>query len=134
MYKLFKYFLLLFTVLYIPKQLSGQDSLDHKINTTQRISQISKGLEQSYSTKDETSTAKNYEKLATVYSEKEEYTKAEDCLKKALAIYTKLNLRKEKERVGRSLAKTQEQLGKYEDAIKNYDLIKNESKDKRQNK
>lgn len=129
MQKLFTYLLLLFTTLCVPNRMLGQDSIETLKYNSKKISKISREIEQSYNSSDELNTAKNYEKLADVYAEKEEKPKVEEYLKKALAIYTKLNLTADKARVGRNLAKVQELLGKFDEASKNYDLLKKESSD-----
>ena len=66
---------------------------------SKKISKIVRSLEKSYSENDDLGTAKNYENLAKAYSDENEYTKAEDNLKKALQIYTKQNLKDDKARV-----------------------------------
>lgn len=114
-------------MLFCQWQVLAQDSLNSDKIAQEKISKISQELEKSYNTSDELSIAVNYEALAKIFSEKEEYAKAEEYLKKALAIYTKLNLKNDKVRAGRNLAKAQEQQGKNNEAIENYELAKNES-------
>ncbi|MFY9310811.1 MAG: histidine kinase [Bacteroidia bacterium] len=96
---------------------------------SKKISKIVRSLEKSYSENDDLGTAKNYENLAKAYSDENEYTKAEDNLKKALQIYTKQNLKDDKARVSRNLAKVQEKLGKYDDAASSYKMAQDASND-----
>ncbi|WP_158563353.1 tetratricopeptide repeat-containing sensor histidine kinase [Chitinophaga silvatica] len=74
-------------------------------------------------------TAADYEALANELTEKNEYAKAEDYLKKALEIYTRLN-HANTATVTRALAKVQEMQNKIESAIANYQTAANLSKDK----
>ena len=114
-------------MLFCHKHVLAQDSLNSDKITQEKISKISQELEKSFNTNDELSIAINYEALAKIFSEKEQYSKAEEYLKKALTIYTKLSLKNDKVRAGRNLAKAQEQQGKNNEAIGNYELAKNES-------
>ncbi len=107
----------------------AQDSVNYERGNKNKVNSISTKLEKSYRSNDELNIAKNYEELAETYSKQQNYLKAEDCYKKSLTIYTKLKRKEDKARVSRNLAKVQEEQGKVDDAIKNYELAKNESSD-----
>ena len=111
----------------------AQDSVNYERGNKNKVNSISTKLEQSYRSNDELNIAKNYEELAETYSKQQNYLKAEDCYKKSLTIYTKLKRKEDKARVSRNLAKVQEEQGKVDDAIKNYELAKNESSDNTEN-
>jgi two-component system sensor histidine kinase YesM len=108
----------------------AQDSIIYQKSGNKKIGKIYKELEKSYGTNDDLAIAKNYESLAKAYSNEQEYLKAEEYLKKALVIYTKLNQKDDKARINRSLAKTEEKQGNNEEAIKYYEQAKKESNDK----
>ncbi|OFY87929.1 MAG: regulator of cell autolysis [Bacteroidetes bacterium RIFCSPLOWO2_12_FULL_35_15] len=124
------YLFSLFTMLITCQQGVAQDSVDYEMGTNKKVNSISTKLEQSYRSNDEPNIAKNYEELAETFSKQLDYLKAEDYYKKSLAIYTKLKRKEDKARVSRNLAKVQEEQGKTNDAIKNYELAKEESIDK----
>lgn len=95
-----------------------------------KISKAAADLKESLDSNDELKIAKNYEVLAKGFTEKEDFVRAEEYLKKALTSYTKLNLNKDKTRVARSLAKVQESQNKVNAAIKSYEMAGAASKDK----
>jgi len=85
-----------------------------------RVSKAAKALKNSLSNNDDDlHTAANYEALAKELTDKSEYAKAEDYLKKALEIYTRLS-HPDAVTVGRTLAKVQEMQNKIIPAIQNY--------------
>jgi tetratricopeptide (TPR) repeat protein len=95
-----------------------------------RVSKAAKALKNSLSNNDdELHTAVNYEALAKELTDKSEYAKAEDYLKKALEIYTRLN-HPDAVTVGRTLAKVQEMQNKIIPAIQNYQSAGDLAKDK----
>lgn len=95
-----------------------------------KISKAADDLKESLDSNNELKIAKNYETLAKGFSDKQDFAKAEEYLKKALASYTKLNLNSDKTRVARSLAKVQESQNKVNAAIKSYEMAGAASNDK----
>lgn len=95
-----------------------------------KISKAAADLTESLDSNDELKIAKNYEVLAQGFIDKEDFPRAEEYLKKALASYTKLNLSKDKTRVARNLAKVQESQKKVSAAIKSYEIAGATSVDK----
>lgn len=84
------------------------------------VSKAAKELKNSLSREDnDLQTAIHYEALAKELTDKSEYARAEDYLKKALEIYTRLN-HPDAAAAGRALAKVQEMQNKIIPAIKNY--------------
>ncbi|WP_209865272.1 histidine kinase [Chitinophaga sp. OAE865] len=84
------------------------------------VSKAARDLKKSLSRDDnDLQTAIHYEALAKELTDKNEYAKAEDYLKKALEIYTRLN-HQDAAAAGRALAKVQEMQNKIIPAIKNY--------------
>lgn len=97
----------------------AQDSAVSKRGTFP-VSKAAKALKKSLSNNDdELQTAGKYEALAKELTDKSDYAKAEEYLKKALEIYTRLN-HKEAAAAGRALAKVQEMQNKIIPAIQNY--------------
>lgn len=105
----------------------AQDSISSKSNKKKNIKNISSAIQKSYDEKDDANIAKNYEDLALLYIEKEDYKKAEEYYKKAQTIYSKLKEKESYARVSRGLAKIQEEQGKNNEAIQNYDLAQQNS-------
>ncbi|MEV4886386.1 histidine kinase [Chitinophaga ginsengisegetis] len=98
---------------------TAQDSAGGKRGTFP-VSKAAKALRKSLSNNDdELQTAGKYEALAKELTDKSEYAKAEEYLKKALDIYTRLN-HKDAAAAGRALAKVQEMQNKIIPAIQNY--------------
>lgn len=95
-----------------------------------KISKAASDLKESLDSNDELKIAKNYEVLAKGFTDKEDFVRAEEYLKKALASYTKLNLNRDKTRVARNLAKVQESQNKVNAAIKSYEMAGAASADK----
>lgn len=84
------------------------------------VSKAARNLKKSLSRDDnDLQTAIHYEALAKELTDKNEYARAEDYLKKALEIYTRLN-HPDAAAAGRALAKVQEMQNKIIPAIKNY--------------
>ncbi len=113
----------------------AQDTIRYKKkNSKSKIANVSKELQNSLNDNDELNIAKNYEKLAQEFALKNNNSKAEEYLKKALLSYSKLNLVEDKTRVTRQLAKTQESQNKFNDAIKSYEVAGEITKDKSEEK
>lgn len=105
-------------ILFILLCLGGSVAAQKKIGTP--VSKAARNLTKSLSKDDnELQTAADYETLATELIEKKEYGKAEEYLKKALDIYTRLN-HANAAPAARALAKVQEQQNKIATAISNY--------------
>lgn len=108
------------------EMLAQQDSIVPKYKSKKaypvKISKAADDLKESLDSNNELKIAKNYETLAKGFSDKQDFAKAEEYLKKALASYTKLNLNDDRTRVARSLAKVQESQNKVNAAIKSYEM------------
>lgn len=122
--------LILLQILSASPTTMAQDTIVPQKSKSKKIGKLLQSLEKSFSENDEMATAKNYENLAKAYSGEEEYSKAEENLKKALEIYSKKNLKDDKARVSRNLAKVQEKQGKNQEAAANYELAQSASSDK----
>jgi tetratricopeptide (TPR) repeat protein len=95
------------------------------------VSKAAKDLRKSLSSDDdELKTATHYEALAKELTDQNEYAKAEDYLKKALDIYTRLNNKDAAAGAGRALAKVQEMQQKITPAIQNYQSASDLTRDK----
>ena len=92
-----------------------------KISKKPQVSSSAKEVVKSLELNDEEAIAKNYEVLAQKFIDKEELTKGEEYLKKAVASYTKLKRPDDIARVSRTLAKVQEKQNKTMEAISNYE-------------
>ncbi len=113
----------------------SQDTIrSKKKNSKSKIADVSKALQNSLNDNNELNIARNYEKLAEEFASKNDNFKAEEYLKKALISYSKLNLDDDKTRITRRLAKTQESQSKFDDAIKNYEVAGEITKDKSEEK
>ncbi|SHI36579.1 Histidine kinase [Flavobacterium terrae] len=116
------------------EMVAQQDSIVPKYKSKKaypvKISKAADDLKESLDSNNELKIAKNYETLAKGFSNKQDFAKAEEYLKKALASYTKLNLNSDKTRVARSLAKVQESQNKVNAAIKSYEMAGAASNDK----
>lgn len=75
--------------------------------------------------------AAGYEKLAKELSDKGDYTRAEDYLKRAQKIYETLKDKDKLAHIARELAKVQEAQNNLSDASANYDLAQSTAKDSR---
>ena len=109
-------------LLLLPQEALAQDSI-RKIKS-KKVSKMSKAAEElksSLSENDELKIAASYEKLAEEFKKKGDNAKAEEYLKKAQIIYTKIKFPSKKASVTRSLGKAQESQNKYDDAIKSYE-------------
>ena len=106
----------------------AQDTIKSKVS---KVDKVATKLKKSLNENDELEIAKNYEALATTFIQKGENARAEEYLKKALISYTKLKLNVDKTRVTRALAKIQESQNKFSDAIQNYEVAGELSKDKK---
>ena len=110
----------------------AQDSATYKSKKGgySKVSHAADELKKSLDSEDEEQTAKQYENLAKELFTKGEYAKAEEYLKKAQALYSKLGNKRKLASVSRGLAKLQESQNKIEPAIRNYDVAANTSKDR----
>ena len=88
--------------------------------STKDMTIVSNNLKTSIEQKDEYQIALNFELLGNQYARAENNPNAEEFYKKSLEIFTKLDLKENIARVGRSLAKTQEKQKKYTEAIESY--------------
>ncbi|SKD09344.1 Histidine kinase [Chitinophaga ginsengisegetis] len=114
-----RYCICIFILLGLLSAATAQDSAGGKRGTFP-VSKAAKALRKSLSNNDdELQTAGKYEALAKELTDKSEYAKAEEYLKKALDIYTRLN-HKDAAAAGRALAKVQEMQNKIIPAIQNY--------------
>jgi two-component system, sensor histidine kinase YesM len=105
-----------------PTGAKAQDTLPKsKVKSLSKMSKAAAEVETSLSKNDELKIAASYEKLAQEFKEKGNNAKAEEYLKKAKSIYSKINSQVSKARVTRDLAKTQESQNKYNAAIENYE-------------
>ncbi|TGD57559.1 tetratricopeptide repeat-containing sensor histidine kinase [Flavobacterium humi] len=109
----------------------AQDTLiKSKKASSSKMVRAADDLKKSLDVDDDAKIAKNYEALAQELIDKEEYAKAEEYLKKALASYNQLDQKKDKARVTRKLAKVQENQNKINSAIMNYQAAGAVAKDK----
>lgn len=129
--------ILLFSFLFFSHKGQAQDSIRkvYKSKKTKGISEtksqkVAEELKESLIKGDESSIGRNYESLAQALTEKGEYARAEDYLKKAILIFTRNNSSEDIARATRSLAKIQESQNKVGDAILNYEVAKTKSEDK----
>lgn len=123
--------LLTFIVLCSGPVLRAQDSVySNKKAGYSKIKKSADDLKASLASDDEAATARQYETLSEALFEKEDYTRAENYLQKALEIYTRLNKKQDLSRTQRSLAKLQESQNKIVQAIKNYEYAAEVTKDK----
>jgi two-component system sensor histidine kinase YesM len=122
---------LLFITLLFPIGAMAQDSIvKNKKKAETKISSTANDLKKALSENDELKIAKNYEKLGQEFKDKGDNAKAEEYFAKALAIYNKLKLDKDKPRVARHPPKAQESQNKYDDAIQNYEAAGTVAQDK----
>jgi two-component system, sensor histidine kinase YesM len=96
------YLILLFLIFYLSNACLAQDTIrNKKKNYKSKIADVSKALQNSLNDNNELNIARNYEKLAEEFASKNDNSKAEEYLKKALNSYSKLNLDDDKTRVTR---------------------------------
>ncbi|MDR0574032.1 MAG: histidine kinase [Tannerella sp.] len=116
-----RYFVLLLTSVTVSSVYAQTEKMIKKSQSGNSINtqavKLSDALEQSAS--DET-VAGNYVELAKELSDKKDYVRAEDYLKRALAFYLKLKKNDRSSFVYRELARIQEMQDRIEDAITNY--------------
>jgi tetratricopeptide (TPR) repeat protein len=112
----------LISVLLLPVWMTAQDSIQPKYrqSKSKRVNAEAQKLEYSLKKNDEGAIAKSYENLAQGFLDKNDYAKAEEYFKKALAVYTKTKSNEDIARVTRSLAKVQESQNKLVSAALNY--------------
>lgn len=89
------------------------------------VSKAAKALRKSLSSNDDTTTAQQYEVLAKRLTENGDLPRAEENLKKALDMYTRLNMKEEAANTSRELAKIQEKQHKITPAIESYESAGN---------
>ncbi len=124
------FILILLSLLCAGGAVAAQDSVSSKKFGSKAVFKAAKNLKKSLETNDnELQTATDYEALAKELTDKNEYAKAEDYLKKALEIYTRLN-HENAASTSRMLAKVQEMQHKIEPAISNYQSAGNLSVNK----
>lgn len=102
---------------------SAQDSVSYSPKKASSVSKMRKAadeLKESLSSDDEEQTARQYETLSRELSAKGDYARAEEYMKKALDIYTRLNKKKEMAATSRAVARAQESQKKIGPAITNY--------------
>lgn len=106
----------------------AQDTIVKK--QQRNLNSVADDLKKALDKKDELRIAINYELLAKEFSKKGENAKAEEYFVKALAIYSKLNAVENQAQVTRNIAKTQESQFNFKDAIANYEIASDNTKDK----
>lgn len=121
------YITLIFVVLNFGFEAVAQDTIQpapskNKKKMQSKISKAANDLKESLDANDEVQIAKNYEKVADGFIEKNDNVKAEQYLNRALFTYRKLNRTTDVVRVTRNLAKVQESQNKVSAAIKNYEM------------
>src|SRR5690606_19113720 len=102
-------------LLLFPSGITAQDSLQPtpKRSKSENLSKTAVELETSLRNNAPNAIARNYEQLAAQFIDKADNAKAEEYLKKALAIYTKNKKEEDIARVTRNLAKAQESQNKF---------------------
>jgi two-component system, sensor histidine kinase YesM len=127
------YFLLLLFIAHgLP--MYAQDSTANYRNKkggSYKVRKAADELKESLKKNDEGETAKQYESLAREFEAKGDFAKAEANIKKALEIYSRLNMKAEIAAASRDLARTQESQNKFETAIKNYQAAAEATPDKK---
>lgn len=108
----------------------AQDSVLYKKKSSYKMNKAANDLRNSLANDDEEQTGKQYEALAKELTAQGEYAKAEEYMKKALQIYTRLNKKDEIAATSRGLARIQESQNKIAPAIKNYQSAAEVAKDK----
>lgn len=99
----------------------AQDSVNYsKKKASSKLNKAADVLKESLAKDDDEETARQYEALSKEFTAKGDYAKAEEYIKKALDIYTRLNRKKDMVSASRGLAKAQESQNKIEPAIANY--------------
>jgi two-component system, sensor histidine kinase YesM len=121
-------FLILFLPFLFVNTCFAQDTI---VKRQQRnLNSAADDLKKALDKKDELRIAINYELLAKEFSKKGENAKAEEYFVKALAIYSKLNAVENQAQVSRNIAKAQESQFNFKDAIANYEIASDNTKDK----
>lgn len=111
-------------------QAAAQDSLHYNNKKgSSKLMKAASELKRSLNADDETQTAVQYEALSRELLDKGAYAKAEEYLKKALAIYTRQKNKEKMASLNRSLAKLQEAQHKITPAIESYQSAAEVSKD-----
>ncbi|HEX8575946.1 MAG TPA: histidine kinase [Flavobacterium sp.] len=109
----------------IKKKNKIAESASNSINVAAK--ELKKSLSQD---ENDEKTAQKYEALAKQLSATGEYAKAEEYLKKAKAIYAKLNKKQQVAAANRSIGKVQESQNKTDDAIASYETASETAADK----
>lgn len=120
---------ILLLMLLFPCGMAAQDTLQPP-SKSKKINSSAKRLEKSLKKNDEAGIAREYENIAQGFADKNDYPKAEEYFKKALAVYTKLKRNDDIARVTRSLAKVQESQNKMGAAASNYKMAEQTTADK----
>lgn len=127
----FFYIYILFALFFAPNFLLAQDTVKKtQARSKSKINRTADKLEKSLDENDEVKIAINYESLAQNFIDKNNNSKAEEYLKKALKSYSKLNLIEDKARVTRNIAKIQESQNKFKEAKINYETASEISQNK----
>jgi anti-sigma regulatory factor (Ser/Thr protein kinase) len=121
--------LLLFIFTYGADALA-QDSMVYSKKGSYKMKKAADDLKKSLAKDDDEQTARQYEALAKELTAQGDHAKAEEYMKKALEIYTRLNKKDEIAATRRGLARTQELQNKMVPAIKNYQSAAEITKDK----
>lgn len=109
---------------------STYGSYDKKSKSRFTVSKAAKDLSKSLSSSNETDAARQYEVLAKELADKGDYARAEDNLKKAQEIYTRLKMTDAAAGASRELAKIQELQHKIAPAIQSYESASRATSDK----
>jgi tetratricopeptide (TPR) repeat protein len=122
--------LLLLLALAYGSESLAQDSVSYKKKGSYKMNKAANDLKNSLAKDDDEQTAKQYEALAKELTAQGDHAKAEEYMKRALEIYTRLNKKDEIAAASRGLARTQESQNKMVPAIKNYQSAAEVAKDK----
>lgn len=120
----------LMVTMLMPQNVWAQDNLQKKKQSTPELKNAAKNLEESLLANDNIKIAKNYELLATGFVDKDDLSKAEEYLYKALEIYTTVTNNTGKARVTRKIAQVQELQNNMRAAAQNYKAAELASVDK----
>lgn len=113
----------------IPLAATAQDTIRNKQETPAEIKNAATNLERSLIENDNFKIARNYELLAQGFTDKDELSKAEGSLIKALEIYTAAKNSTGRARVIRNIARVQELQNKLIAATRNYRSAKDAATD-----
>jgi tetratricopeptide (TPR) repeat protein len=114
--------LLICSLLAISAKVEAQETTPKKKETPAELKKAATNLEKSLIENDNSKIALNYELLSQGFADKDDLSKAEESLFKALEIYTTAKNITGRARVIRSIAKVQESQNKLRAAARNYKL------------